>query len=164
MNLSVKPQPLLAHWVPGFVILIVVLFSVCQWRFDQILKLMDSAGLAVAVTFAVVAFVVGQFLDSVRDILDGFWHSIFKRKINWRFFFEGDSQQLQNLNEWFFTYYVLNANLVVGLLLVLLPGSYLMTIPNSILTWMWIAAGVFLVDAVFLRIEIQKLIPEKSHL
>lgn len=113
MNFSLKPHQLVAHWVPGVVLLMLipVIHPSLYGRLEPLLP----HGEALRVTvYAILAFVVGEFLDCVRDISECLWDRW--SRVNWDFFFEADAPQLERLRDSYFTYYVFNYNLALSLL------------------------------------------------
>ncbi len=171
MNFSLKPHPLIAHWVPGFMVIFIVSFSVSNWDytclFNKIIssEATGSRGALIILTLAVAAFVIGEFLDSVRDL-------VIERcldcqgPIQWDFFFKADKNSLRNLMDNYFTYYVLNWNLALGIIvssisIILLRLLGLVTLPSC----RWILIGLlviaallffFIWDAMELRRDIKK--------
>jgi hypothetical protein len=126
MNFSLRPHPLVAQWVPGMVALFLILLSSFGWSYNSLVLVFASTpqGLVFSgVVLAVLAFVVGQILDAYRDsFLEDQWddENGGKNKIRWNFFFEGEAERLKNLEEWYFTWYVLDVNLgsaiIIGLI------------------------------------------------
>ncbi len=108
MNFSLKPHPLIAHWVPGVVVVVSALLAWNDWHVSKVLSAFagDAPKAAVSVlVLSVLAFVIGEILDSCRDCREE------KDKLNWDFFFDGDKEKVDQLDEYYFTYYVLNKNL-----------------------------------------------------
>lgn len=73
MFFSLKPHPLISHWVPGFVVVLIISLSFYKWGpMDQVEAFKQLIGLSVflsSLAFVVIPFVVGQFLDAIRDLL-----------------------------------------------------------------------------------------------
>src|SRR5207249_3970827 len=72
MNFSLRPHQLVAHWVPGFVLLL----TVQLWRpamYCKLLGQLPSDRAALTLVWIVSAFVLGQLLDSLRDLLEHCW-------------------------------------------------------------------------------------------
>jgi hypothetical protein len=114
MNFSLKPNPLMAVWLPGFVTLLAVLyFKKAESPLTSIIPNMDSTlGTLGLIAFG---FVIGNLLDAIRDILE--WPVDKFSEINWDFFISGSKDHLQNLEEWFYTWYELDCNLWLGTIL-----------------------------------------------
>jgi hypothetical protein len=60
--------------------------------------------------------VFGQLLDSARDFLERFWDR-WDKQVNWQFFFAAERAKVDQLDDFYFTYYVFNANLVLPVLM-----------------------------------------------
>lgn len=123
MNLSLKPHPLIAHWVPGFVLLLMILLSAFDWRYESLIARIPSelhSASLIIFALAVLAFVSGQFLDAVRNgLIEECWDYCEEKRqiqqLNWGFFFDGDEAQLKHLHEHYFTWYVANLNLSLAI-------------------------------------------------
>jgi hypothetical protein len=117
MNFSLKPHPLIAHWVPGVIVVVTGLLAWSDWHVSKVLSTFagdaSKATLSVLV-LSVIAFVIGGILDSFRNCSED-------DEVNWDFFFDASEAEVQRLNEYYFTYYVLSKNLTfaiaVGLLI-----------------------------------------------
>jgi hypothetical protein len=129
MNLSLEPHQLVAHWVPGFVLLLLTPFIYPDW-YVQIRHWLPEDPISRAFIWVVLPFVAGQLIDAFRnslieDALDERWP---KRKVNWAFFFSGDKENLDRLRRFFFDYYVIDVNLAFAALCFTLW---------RLLEWMW---------------------------
>jgi hypothetical protein len=117
MNFSLKPHPLIAHWVPGVVVLVTALLAWRDWSVSKVLATFagDASRATVSVlVLSVVAFVIGEILDSFRNCRED-------HAVNWDFFFEETSEEkVERLNNYYFTYYVLEKNLKSAINLALL--------------------------------------------
>jgi hypothetical protein len=112
MNLSLEPHQLVAHWIPGFILLLLTTFLYPDW-YAQVEQLLPKDGLSRGFIWLVLPFVSGQLIDCFRNSLieeavDKRWH---KKEVNWEFFFSGDKEKLEKLRRSFFDYYVFDANL-----------------------------------------------------
>ena len=114
MSFSLSPHQLVAHWVPGFVFVILVPLLAPDTYNSAFKPVLPAGDTARGILFAVLAFVMGQFLDALRDTLECVWD--LWNKVNWDFFMHADAAQIEKLDRWYFTYYVFNSNLVVPLL------------------------------------------------
>jgi len=154
MNFSLKPHPLIAHWVPGFTVILIVSFSASNWNYNCLFNKIISneanwaRGVVIILALAVAAFVIGEFLDSIRDLLVERYLDR-KNPIEWDFFFRGDNKnELKNLMDNYFTYYVLNCNLALGIIVSLI---------SIVLLWLldlikppaccWILLGLLVIAA-----------------
>lgn len=175
MNFPFKDYPLIGHWVPGFVVVLVISLSVYNWGLGDLAEaaegLRDLSMFFSGLAFIVIPFVVGQFLDSIRDLLEYIWDRNPKCLINWDFFFYGGKDKLKNLEQYYFIYYVFNCNLALGtilsiILFFVLWGLSFIQLPSreGLCVGLGIAAvGLlfFIWDAVKLRGEIRRLSWEK---
>ena len=116
MNISLEPHQIVAHWVPGFILLILATF-VCPQSYAQIRPWFPQDHLLKGLIWVVLPFVSGQLIDAFRNSLieDGLdkcckkWWP--KREVNWPFFFLGSKEDVEKLRRSFFDYYVFDANL-----------------------------------------------------
>jgi len=140
MNFSLKPHPLIAHWVPGMVVLMPLVLSHFNWSYNNFIKDCAGTGSAATVTIlllSVGAFLIGEVLDSARDsfieiLLDWVgrrWprseehdypvvRYIRPIELNWGYFSPEtlDPGKAETFNDYYWTYYVLNMNLDLALL------------------------------------------------
>lgn len=122
MDFNLKPHPLVAHWVPGVVACFVILASISRWEFGKLLAFVSptSSGLIFSIfIITVLAFVVGQLLDGLRNsFLESRWDK--KQPIKWDFFFEAEKDRIEVMDDNYFTWYAFDVNmcsaLVIGLL------------------------------------------------
>jgi hypothetical protein len=117
MNLSLRPHPLIAHWVPGVVLVVTALLAYSRWSVSTTLAMFagDASKATVSVlVLSIAAFVVGEILDAVRDC-------VADENVNWDFFFDEPSEEkVERLNNYYFTYFVLERNLSSALAVSLL--------------------------------------------
>lgn len=157
MNFSLKPNPLIAVWLPGFATLLAIVFFQ-KAEYDQtlgkIISTTDSTFSAIALL--AFGFVIGNFLDAVRDILEELLFDKLSR-MNWAFFVSGREEHLRNLEEWFYTWYELDINLAIGTILFFILRC------NAIIEgpcWFVIALIAFflvlVVSAYFMRREVKE--------
>lgn len=149
MNFSLKPHQLVAHWVPGFVLLIV--FPVLHPSiFDKVKPSLPSGDVLRGLVWAVLAFVLGQFLDAIRNLLENVWDHW--SNVEWAFFFHGEDARVEKLRTSYFTYYVFDHNLALTLLyfsIVRLGSRHFL---DGFLVL--VATCIFVADAYLLRKEI----------
>lgn len=115
MNFSLKPNPLIAILLPGFTTLVaIIFFKQAESPLVTVIPNIDHTtfDMILIVTFG---FVLGNFLDAVRDVLEGLFDMV--SPIKWDFFISGPKNYLQNFEEWFYTWYELDLNLVLGTIL-----------------------------------------------
>ena len=176
MNFSLKPHQLVAHWVPGFVVLTMWLLAdvhhanthpnfIAHWS-----KINTLVGSSFRVLLAaIVPFVIGQVLDALRNLIEEWLDK--KEEIKWLAEFKLNETELNLFENTYFTYYVFSANLCIGLALGLLLILCLCIFPcdHALLFITAVLAGIvlFFFDAKSLRGEIKKILDEaakrKSH-
>jgi len=118
MNFSMKPHHLVAHWVPGSVVVFSMAAVICL-LFDYSLAHLLETGPILLLTLA--TFMVGQLIDTIRVT----WVEELKflnnrGRINWDFFFECKDQRLENLENYFYVYYVFDLNILIAFVLSLI--------------------------------------------
>jgi hypothetical protein len=145
--------------------------------FEQLICLsVFLSGLA----FVVIAFVVGQFLDAIRDLLEGFWECAFIQKLNWKFtkkidwkyFFTEDEDKLKNFEAYYWIYYAFDWNLAIGIILSILflfflwwlsfiqtPGCRALCVASVVAA---VGLLVFIGNAISLRREISEFMPKPN--
>ena len=167
MNFSLKPNPLIAVWLPGFTTLCALILFGYHDEMSSYLNQSLSSGIVAALSFVAIVFgfVVGELLDSVRDLVEHLCDRLFPRiAINWDFFVSGEKQKVENLEEWFFTYYELDANLALGILTVLcLPCLSSVVIASWIRLLLIVLFLIFSLSAILMRGEVKKEIDRNYH-
>ena len=161
MNSPLKPHQILSHWIPGLVVLLILVISRFDWDYVQFTAAFASQGSIASVSviiLAVAAFLLGEFLDCLRDgICEWVWDYISNNRLNWDILFIGTSE-MQLKRDIYWTYYVLCHNVVLGLLIclilnmssvILLPAR----MPTVGIVWIWIFAIAFAWNAFTLRKE-----------
>ena len=163
MNISLKPSPIIAIWLPGFALTTFVIL--CWHNGDKVglfgaLQLDTSISFWPAIAIIVASFIVGQFLDAIRDILlENFVFEKLCGEVKWQFFFEAKKESLENLDEWFYSWYEMDANIVVGsfvAIILALSGK----VSIDCFAWIIIVAALvfFFLDAKELRSDIKEMI------
>jgi hypothetical protein len=175
-ELSLRPQPFLGHWAPGAVVTGLASFYFVDshgvrlfWRLKTSL---DTTLLLIA--FGLISFAVGQILDSFRDgiVEDLFdqiggqerrqgrtmavlrWFGV--KPVEWGFFVHGEETEVERLELWFYSHYMVSFNLGVGLLILSSPwlkwfGLHVGSAPPHF-GLILVASGVLLLyDAVRIR-------------
>ena len=166
MNFSLKPHPLIAHWVPGFVSTLITLLAIYNWDYSSLAQSVVPTGTSGAfniLLLAVIAFVVGQALDAIRDLLENIWDIWWE--VDWPFFFHGDKEKLENLLESYFTYYVFDCNLSLGIIITIILNlfSVIKFPPNWFKFWPAYGFLFFILNAIFLRKEMRSLLNEEKN-
>lgn len=169
MNLSLKPNPLIALWLPGTLLVITIIWT-CPYITIQDKNIPTlfyeywsslNVGLATLILFiiSILGFIVGELLDSLRDIIEEYIldrHTL--HKINWDFFFEGEKEKITNLEEWYYTYYELDFNSVIGITVIILMKIFLIIHISWVITFiLFIPIAIMLTDMRIMRKEIVEL-------
>jgi hypothetical protein len=152
MNFSLKPHQLVAHWVPGFVLLVFVPV-LHPGVYDNVKCLPPHGDVLRSLTCVVFAFVLGEFLDACRDLLENVWD--LWSEVYWDFFSEAPDADVEKLRTSHFTYYVFNHNLALPLLYFLILRLTSHHIVEFLVALA--VAIVFVANAVTLRREIAKI-------
>ena len=119
MNFALDSHVLISQWIPGFVFVMAV--RPLLGNSSPVLKGLiglDSAGQAIStLAIVVTAFVVGQVLDALRDLLEHLWDR--RHPINWDFFLNAVKDKVDQLKASHFNYYVFDCNMSIGLVILL---------------------------------------------
>ena len=156
MDFSLKPHPLIAHWIPGFTFLALAWGVIHNWDVSQFAKSPSETALNTLVVI-VFAFVVGQVFDAFRNaivepILDK-W-----KKIEWLALLTVEHDKVELFDELYFTWYAFDWSLALSLMVLLilelahLPEDHGCKVGISSATLA--VAALFIWDAVSLRAEI----------
>ena len=96
MNLSLKPNPLIALWIPGTLLVLTIAWTCPYITFQSkdvphlLYSYWDSlnVGLTTLILFiiSILGFIIGELLDSIRDIVEEYLLDKFHNlRINWDF-------------------------------------------------------------------------------
>lgn len=115
MKFSLKPSLTISHLLPGCFFLLLVLMGYAKWNFAMLKVVfggIDSTGfIGIGIIGLILAFLVGEIADSVRD---GIIESIldkFSSQVQWDYFYQQtDKRKLQRLEDYYFTWYIFNLN------------------------------------------------------
>lgn len=90
MTFSLKPIQLVAHWVPGFVLLGILVICDVQNSGHYLAVLTRALGAPTAwVVIAILAFPTGLIFDALRDLGEWGADRLFRRsQINWQFIWD----------------------------------------------------------------------------
>jgi hypothetical protein len=163
MNISLKPGPIISIWLPGFALTVFTLVSLQGWNLVGLVGHLQpdkSISFWFVIALMAISFVVGQFLDAVREVaLENFVFDNICGKVKWEFFFEGSKKAIDNLEAWFYIWYEMDANMVVAILVAAILGL-LKKIPINFLTGvlMTLAAFFFFWGAIQLRSSTKEMI------
>lgn len=162
MDVSLKPQPLIAEVLPGFTTLCILGVAYLANRPGQFELLARDKNAAEVITagFAtiLVSWIVGTLFDTIRDILEHLvdrWYPV-----NWEFLFKGSSEDIKKLDESWLAYYFLCGNSAIGLLVSGICGTFArpVHVAGIWLVTIFVVAVLFALNSVFLRNEIRQMI------
>jgi hypothetical protein len=178
MERSLKPVPAMAQVLPGFFFVAIVAGI---WSYQHLAFLQEkvsggAAAIAIFVLF-LAAWIVGSFFDGLRNVLEDVWDrgAGAAEKEWWKYFLLGPPEKVEQLHEYYYSYYQLDVNFVsscVGLIAVLwLMGcpflaSIVFLHPVSLSSAslfslaLVLVAVVFWLDARALRKEMKQLVGE----
>ena len=162
MSFAPKGGPIVAEFLSGFTALLLGYFALSQ-HLDQPL-LHASAGIAIAAS-TLMAWLIGSFVDALRNflvegLLDRYWFAI-----NWEFFVKGKQEEVANIEQYFFSFYMIDMDIAIAVVLFLGFGPCILSIiterpiPHFSLgqTILFsIGALIFFLDALSLRREMRK--------
>jgi hypothetical protein len=120
MENTIKPQPLIAEILPGFATLVILAcayFSAQPEKFTAMASNRNTAAV-VGGGFAIllVAWIVGTFLDTIRDLIESQLDDRFP--VNWGYLLSEPIESVHRLDESWLAYYFLSGNMAIGLILV----------------------------------------------
>ncbi len=152
-----RPKPLLAHWVPGLAFVAIVVLTLRPGPQGTLVSLFKVYGrLGIGVGLGILSYVVGQVFDALRDVCDcaiDMWE-----EVNWHFFVTANPRHIEKLEDWFFTYYILNFNLALCLAaLNFVPWIRLAVWEHCVSI---VVAALFALDAYILRKHLAELTNE----
>lgn len=174
MNLSLKPHPLVSHWIPGMVFLMFVLLSHCKCDYSEFAHIYakDASTASISILIlAIAAFLIGEVFDVIRDLIGEMWLAKYQiLEIKWDYLIYAEGDEVERFYDAFFTWYVVCANLAICLIafLVMWPLLYrigLIFPPTDIspggfrfaIIAIFLAIILFLKDAYDLRKEMARI-------
>lgn len=169
MNFAPKVGPLVAELLSGVTALLIIYFDFHGLSFNEFDELTSGA----IVVLIVIAWIIGTFFDAVRNQFEWVWDSRWfaEQELNGAFFFRGDEKRLANLDQYFWSFYVLDADMVLAIALSL-TASVCLLVTKIIVArhYTWLIWGLLLLaaawlanDARLLRREIKKLLDEEKR-
>ena len=168
MDQPLKPQPLMRHVLPGLFLIILLIgsyyFTDPDHFLEQLQKIQSLAAKIIAVlsvTAFFAAWIIGNILDVIRNIIDEITHRIFKEQW-WEFLFTANKEGVERLDEYYYNYYVLDANFAISILITLVVSTFLCRFSR----YEWFLLILFILiaaDAILLRIEINNVVKEHGE-
>jgi hypothetical protein len=174
MNFSLRPHQLIAHWIPGFVVLCICFVCDLHYNFGylhRVQRLLENTEnksvflekSIVVLVFAAAVLTLGQFLDALRDIIEWLLHRRPGWKIRWEKIAAMKPERLAAWDDFFFSYYVFSANLTIGIFVVFLFLALNLSFHMSwgkLLVHCLVVALVFGFDAYILRCDVRIILNE----
>jgi hypothetical protein len=180
MNLGATTGPLVAELLSGLVLLLLSYFDQNGYSLELLRKLTNPE-IAVLI---LIGWLLGTFIDALRNLSEHLWdwhwlwnrlHTVFgwrwlkPAEINWNFFFRCTGKKLENLERYYWAFYILDADIAIAMML--------FVVLNCVCRWRHFygpfsafkfgfetellllgIAGVFAIDAGSIRREIRVLL------
>ena len=161
----IRPQPRLEEVLSGLATIMIIAVGYGTkhpdiadsfWSSEKPLAFVAGLGLSLFI----VSWIAGTILDTGRDlfewVIDWFW------PLNWDFLMTAPTGDVQRLNGEYFAYYLLNANYVIGGLVILgLAKLSIITLQPWALGIIAIITAILFLEAAFLRKEIRAIEAEE---
>jgi hypothetical protein len=164
MEFAPKVGPLVAELLSGAAALLIFYYDFHGLAFKGLDELTSGA----IVVLIVLAWILGTFFDLIRNQLESIWdcHHLTTHELNWGFFFRGDEKRLAHLEHYYWSFYLLDADMAIAIALSLMFSVcilHLQIIPvHGHMFFIWglllIVASLFAIDAASLRWEIKRLL------
>ncbi|HWG19130.1 MAG TPA: hypothetical protein VG225_01285 [Terracidiphilus sp.] len=157
MKFELNLHVLIAHWIPGFLLLMAVRPVLIDGASPLLKSLMGTGfpgGEAItALSLVVAAFLVGEILDASRDLLENIWDRF--QGVAWDFFSDAGQDEVEKLRTSFYTYYVFDCNISLALVILLLSNNFINLLGRWLVVCLsWAFLIVFALNAGRLRREI----------
>ncbi len=172
MNQTLRPQPHLGEVLPGALtlgLLLLLIFDHDPNGFSNLWAPTTGAGFLAILAggFLFASWILGTLIDTFRDgVIENIADC--KQPMNWTFFVLGDRDQINQLDEYFFSYYKATVNYAVSIFIFVLAAViFYLTGLIACTTWfvvIWFVALLLFTicvwDRMSLRREITKLTGE----
>jgi hypothetical protein len=164
MNFAPKAGPVVAELLSGIAALLIVYLAIHGPSFYGINSLSSGA----MIVLVLVAWILGTFFDLIRNLFEYVWDCKWftATKLNWAFFFRGDEKKLANLEHYFWSFYMLDGDMTVSIVLSIGASLVVLRLKAAtvsceiIIVWalLLFVALLFANDARLLRREIKDLL------
>lgn len=173
-RMDIHPKALICEILSGFTLLGLILWSYFQVHPVQLNWMLSPPPNVspIIVGFSAVGFfvswIIGRFIETTRDglverLFDWFSRMFSGERLNWDFFFNTDREKVEQLNDWYYSYYCLDINFVIGIIFFFIIElmawqtrcefiSPLPSVPNVILLIVVIIFGNYILDKAILII------------
>ena len=157
MKFELNSHILIAHWIPGFLLVMAIRPVLIVGSSAPLRSLMgkdiQGGDAMIALALAVAGFLAGEILDASRDLLEHIWDRF--QRVYWDFFAEAGKDDVEKLTGSYFTYYVFDCNICLALLILLLGNSFVNLLGSGLVVAFLLAVLlIFAVNAWSLRSEI----------
>jgi SET domain len=171
MNYSLKSRTVIAHMLPGVILIgaIGLIFLVnptftIPSKLDAFFSTATTSGAVGVGLIALILFLallVGLFLDAFRERLEGLWDSFDDKDSTWwDFFFTGATDEVAQLDDYYYSYYQLDANFTLVSIILSLFSLWSFNGLNWFLPFPLVAGVLFFWDGLKLRQELKRLVQE----
>jgi hypothetical protein len=167
--MNIRPRPLMCEILSGFTLFGLLLWSYFRanpTRLDWILHPPSNIS-PIIVGFSAVGFlvswIIGNFLNMFRNLLEHLIDRLSSEPLNWDFFLKAEREKVDQLYDYFYSYYCLDFNFALGIVLLFISEVWL-PLPlmlNLILLGVLIA---LIISAGISRCEIKRLIKNRISL
>jgi hypothetical protein len=177
MENLLKPRrirQILIGFLPGFLFILFIIAIYNGFNWADIKKEVQGFGTTLSFVLIIIAFIVGQVFDSLRD---GIFEILLNHnvslplpkkkrwlllnKIKWEFFATAKEDRIDNLDDNFYIWYLVNFNLFLCILTVFIIIFINKTFYDKLSTigivLFIISLIAFLIDSLVLRIEVGKI-------
>jgi hypothetical protein len=156
MKFELNSHILIAHWIPGFLLVLAVRPILATSSSDALRSLMGSGipggDAMIALALIVAAFLAGEILDASRDLFEHLWDRF--KSVSWDFFAEAEQGEVEKLRTSYFTYYVFDCNISLALVILMLSNIFVNVLSRGLLVAFFVILLVFAGNAWTLRGEI----------
>lgn len=168
MNFTPKTGPLVAEILSGSVVLLLGYFAITHG--ESVPPVLAKNVAAAISLFALMAWLIGTFIDALRNVfLEAAWDRF--QPVEWSFFVDGPADEIGNLDHYFFSFYMADLDIAIGVFLYLVFGRIFITrvlgfkaqYPCLVYLILGIVILVFALDAWSLRCEIKKFIDSRQQ-
>ncbi len=169
MNFDPKVAPLVAEFLAGFTAVFLGYFALPH---DTTRLLSENPGI-LAGAAAIIAWLLGTFVDALRNfVVEHLWDRFPAYQIDWNFLIRAEPDKVANLERYFFSFYRIDVDIALTILLFLIVGPVILCIITSEPVRyyslgrnvvLFVVAAVFSLDACSLRREIKEYIEKNSN-
>jgi len=161
---AIKPEPRISYILPGALTVGFIIFA-CVKNNPHVVGYITDGGVKLLVTSGLglmAALMFGALFDAIRNILEGILFDRLLGKLNWRFFFDSTPEIVHQFDMYYFAYYTLDVNFVIGISFIIVTNTIMWisgysSVPCCVLVLLGLALVIMAWDACSLRKEMQGL-------